>query len=867
VRHAASRFAYSIQAAGTARLAVLAVLITSLIGIAASPASAAEHTTVTGEYGKEGPKASGIGNGCRIAYRSSTERIYLLSDEKIYGLQRSGPGSVAPLGGSFPIAAGYSSSCGDRDLDVDQASGNIFAVPSSTQIHGYGPTGGPLGPPWPVNVGGETCGLAITNTGEVWGGNYSGSSVAKYTSAGVFAGSKALGFRDCKIAVNPQNNDLFTLNYETSVLTKYTAASGYTTTLSFGNVGTNNGGLAVNGALNRIYVAPATGTTVKAYDTNSAAVVETVNVGGTPRDVAVDEATDTLFVQVNSGASGYIKEYLGVKTPKATTGDPTGNTEVSGTADPNEVGPITECYFEWGLTTGYGKKTNCTESVPFNTVQTVHAVLPQNEMIGEETYHYRLVLDTGVPNVIGKGGDKTIVPHYVKKVKTEPATEVKRTTATLNGSFEGNSEATTYFFEYGTTTGYGSRMPLAPVETSAGSPPGPGTTPMTAAISGLTPETIYHFRVVAKNPQGTSPGKDETFTTPKAVNAVVGEEATNLRPTSVTLNGSYDGSTSDAPPAIEGHSYYFEWGPTTAYGTKTAAPPGLPVAAQAGTVHVSADIEGLSTYLPTSLPYHFRLVVTNGTGTTVGPDKTFLPAPPDVPQIADIAADEVTPTTASLSATINPGSGPTTYLVEYGSDVGYGFSTPDSEPIGSDDTAHPVNTPLSGLAPGTIYHFRIVAVNFGGTSQSADQTFTTPDAPEIESSGVSAIGQTTAHLAASVIPNASPTNVTFEYGASMSYGQSTTPLFAGQDVFSNAVGRDLTGLAPGTTYHARAVGANAIGTTFGPDIAFTTQPAPVTEEPPKRVKCPKGKVRRHGKCVKRHRKHRRHARNGGGRNG
>lgn len=844
-----------------ARLSVLGLILASLLVIASS-ASAAEHTTVTGEYGKTGPKSSGIGNGCRIAYHASSGRIYLLSDSKIYGLERTAPGSVTPLSGGFPIPFAFSSTCGDRDLDVDQASGNIFAAPSSTQIHGFGPSGGPLGAPWPVNVGGETCGLGIANTGEVWGGNYSKEEVTKFTSAGLSAGSKALGFRDCKIAVNRQNNDLFTVNYSTSVMTKYTAASGYTTTLSFGNIGNSNPGLAVNGSQNRIYVAPATGTTVKAYDTNTAAVVETINVGGTPRDVAVDEATDTLFVQVNSGASGYIKEYLGVKVPKATTGEPTGNTEVSGTADPNEVGPITECYFEWGLTTGYGKKTNCTESVPFNTVQTVHAVLPPGEMVGEETYHYRLVLDTGQPNVIGKGGDKTIVPHYVQSVKTEPAAEIKRTTAQLNGSFVGNGEATSYFFEYGTTTAYGSRMPLAPAESSAGSPPGPGTTPMSAAVSGLTPETTYHFRVVAKNPQGTSPGKDAVFTTPKAVNAVVAEDASNLRPTSVTLNGSFDGSTSDAPPAIEGHSYYFEWGPTTAYGNLTAPPPGTAVAPQSGTIQVSADISELSPYLPVSLPHHFRLVVTNGTGTTVGPDHTFLPSPPDLPEITDVAAVEVSPTSATLSANINPSNGPTTYLIEYGRDTSYGSLTLDSESIGSDDTPHPVSSSLSGLTPGTIYFFRVVAVNFGGTSRSAGQTFITPDAPEIESSSATATGQTTANLSASVIANGSPTNVAFEYGPSGAYGQGTPPLFTGQDLFSRPTGWELTGLSPGTTYHVRAVATNGIGTTVGSALTFTTRPAPVIEKPqPKRPRCRKGQVRRKGKCVKRHRRgHRGHAR-------
>src|SRR3954452_18280994 len=75
-------------------LSALLVLIGCTTAFTASTAFAAEHTTITGEYGKEGPKATGIGNSCRLAYDGVTGRIFLYSDNKIYGLQRNAPGSV-----------------------------------------------------------------------------------------------------------------------------------------------------------------------------------------------------------------------------------------------------------------------------------------------------------------------------------------------------------------------------------------------------------------------------------------------------------------------------------------------------------------------------------------------------------------------------------------------------------------------------------------------------------------------------------------------------------------------------------------------------------------------------------------------------
>ena len=592
-------------------ISVALVLLLASLLVAVSSASAAEHVIVTGEYGKEGPKATGLGTGpqgCRLAYQSETQRLYLFSEEKIFGLQRTGAGSVSPLGGSFPITTGINSGCGDPDMDVDNSGGasknSLYAVPSSSSIFGWSSTGTTLGPPWPVNAGGETCGVAVTNTGEVWGGNYGSNQVTKFTSAGLLSGSIPLAFKVCKLAIDQSNNDLYVQPYGGEGVVKYTAASGYTTALTFPASADGNSGLAVNGALNRLYVGNNT-SQVKVYDTNTAALVETIELGESGgRGIAVDEATDTLFVTVGSGASGYIREYLGVKTPKATTGEPIGNEVVSGTADPNGVGPITECYFEFGLSTAYGSTQNCAESMPINSEQPVHAILPG--LIGEETYHYRLVLGTGVPFVVGKGGDKTIVPHNVKALKTEPADEITNVGARLNASFEGTGEDTHYYFEWGRTAAYGHQTAIPPGEDAGVST---GSTTIHSDLIGLIPGTVYHYRVAATNGLGVSKALDKTFKTRQSP-TVEAFLSSGVTATSANLVARIN-------PQGEETKYRFEYGTTPEYGSVAPAVDGVLPAGNT-TETVTVPISGLE-----SVPYHFRLIVESKWGTTTTGDQTF----------------------------------------------------------------------------------------------------------------------------------------------------------------------------------------------------------------------------------------------------
>lgn len=102
------------------------------------------------------------------------------------------------------------------------------------------------------------------------------------------------------------------------------------------------------------------------------------------------------------------------------------------------------------------------------------------------------------------GGGGTEAPG----ASTSPATNVTSSSATLNGMVNPKGSATTYQFQYGTTTSYGSVAPASPG--SAGS----GSTAISesANVSGLSPSTTYHYRFTATNATGTTNGADQVFT-------------------------------------------------------------------------------------------------------------------------------------------------------------------------------------------------------------------------------------------------------------------------------------------------------------------------------------------------------------------
>src|SRR5436190_17590030 len=99
-------------------------------------------------------------------------------------------------------------------------------------------------------------------------------------------------------------------------------------------------------------------------------------------------------------------------------------------------------------------------------------------------------------------------------VATSAHTNLTPTSVTLNGTVNPKGSATTFEFQFGTTSSYG--FSSGPV--SAGS--GTSNVPVTANLTGLTPDTTYHYRLVGRNSAGTSTTADRTFRTspqPRAI--------------------------------------------------------------------------------------------------------------------------------------------------------------------------------------------------------------------------------------------------------------------------------------------------------------------------------------------------------------
>jgi hypothetical protein len=106
--------------------------------------------------------------------------------------------------------------------------------------------------------------------------------------------------------------------------------------------------------------------------------------------------------------------------------------------------------------------------------------------------------------------------------------------------------------------------------------------------------------------------------------------------------------------------------------------------------------------------------------------KVFGPPPPPVPLIEAESVSRISTVDAVLGAVINPDGLPTTYRFEYGPDQSYGMSVPANPiGIGEGETGIAVQQPITGLQPGTTYHFRVVATNAADVAEGDDRTFTT----------------------------------------------------------------------------------------------------------------------------------------------
>jgi hypothetical protein len=150
-----------------------------------------------------------------------------------------------------------------------------------------------------------------------------------------------------------------------------------------------------------------------------------------------------------------------------------------------------------------------------------------------------------------------------------------------------------------------------------------------------------------------------------------------------------------------------------------------------------------------------------------------------VPNVTTGPASNVTKTSATLSGTVNPdsvspGDALTDCTFEYGTTTSYGQTAPcvpAAASIPTDTADHAVTADLSGLIPGTAYHYRLTAANAHGTVNGADQTFFSLSPPVIAEEKAWSVSDTTATLAGGINPkNSIVTDCHFDWGTTSSYG-------------------------------------------------------------------------------------------------
>jgi hypothetical protein len=198
------------------------------------------------------------------------------------------------------------------------------------------------------------------------------------------------------------------------------------------------------------------------------------------------------------------------------------------------------------------------------------------------------------------------------------------------------------------------------------------------------------------------------------------------------------------------------------------------------------------------------------------------------PTVTTSPASSIGNSGATLNGSVNPNGQQTSYAFQWGPTSDYGHETTVTS-AGSGTTASSVTATLSSMAPGTTYHFRIIAMSKSGTSVGSDESFATTGvapapspAPGAATGPASNVGQGGATVTGTVTPSGQSTSYYFEYGTTPNYGLETFPTDAGSGVTSQSVSTNLTGLVASTTYHYRLVAVNNGGTTLGGDQSFTT---------------------------------------------
>jgi hypothetical protein len=258
------------------------------------------------------------------------------------------------------------------------------------------------------------------------------------------------------------------------------------------------------------------------------------------------------------------------------------------------------------------------------------------------------------------------------------------------------------------------------------------------------------------------------------------------------------------------------------------APPAAELGSGKTGVAVTAKLEALA---PNTI-YYYRLTASNNTGPAEGTVQEFLTLP-DPPTVQTEEASGLTPYTALLNATVNPGASghtaqdDTTYQFQYSTDETFSSQTPVTD-AGEGTNPVPVHAQLEGLQPGTTYHYRVLATNDNNqtpqTTTGQPKTFATvPTPPVLSGTTAGQITASSAQIVATLQPQGLPTRWELQLGTSpgalehQAAGNTSSPE-------GEVLTLQLENLQPGVTYYYRLTAQNPDGEAPPAEGRLTTSP-------------------------------------------
>lgn len=314
---------------------------------------------------------------------------------------------------------------------------------------------------------------------------------------------------------------------------------------------------------------------------------------------------------------------------------------------------------DYGNTTAYGTNTGAATS-------------PKLISVADGTWYYRV-------NGTNATGTATCVdgPLTVGSTPAAPTCSASSPSGTQLTLTYSSATATSYFIEWGTTTGYGTST------TQASSP---------YTVGSLSGNTLYYYRITPSNTYGSGPACTGSYLTLPVVTC-----------SAVTGSGTFTVTFGGAS------TYTIDYGNTTAYGTNTGA---------ATSPKLISVANGT---------WYYRVNGTNATGTatcTGGPLTVGTP-----PGAASCSA--ASPATTQLTLTYSS-SGATSFLLEWGTTTGYGSS------ISQSVSPYTIST---GLVTNTLYYYRVTPSNsFGNGTNCTGSFMTKPKAPSTCTGSTNKIG-------------------------------------------------------------------------------------------------------------------------------